>query len=67
MKRYIRSSKQLSIEDLYADAYQAGIENVADILNKQFGTRLNYKNDFETVHEIAQLLDLAFDENGELV
>ena len=56
------------IEDMYASAWQAAIENVGNILNKELGLNLQVtQDDWRQVERIADALKIRFDENGEII
>lgn len=57
----------MTINDLYATAWQDAIKNVAMMINRRLGTNYDLKNDWDALERLATDFDIRFDENGNIV
>ena len=59
--------KDYGIFDMFGEAHQNALGEVARILKLTTGLELNYKNDWKSLQNTAACFNLRFDQNGFLV
>lgn len=59
--------EEFNIDQLFGEAYNNAIDNVAYCLNKVMGTEFFRYRDWYQIHDLCLSLGITFDENGKII